>query len=235
MLNLITLAGPLALSFDKKVAFYKNWRYLFPAIAFMMVLFISWDAIFASIGVWSFNEQYILGFKIFNLPIEEWLFFITVPYACVFVYECLNYYFPNKFFERKARLITLFLFIFCLIVYFFYANKLYTGITALFAAFGLFIHLLFLRKNKYMGNFYRAFVVCIIPMLIVDGILTSKPIIIYNEMEKSPFRIGQIPWEDFLYNLLMLLMVIGFYENLKRKRIVNTNNPSTIVEKKGEL
>ncbi len=186
----------------------------------MCLLFITWDAAFSYIGVWSFNENYTLGINILWLPIEEWLFFITVPFACVFIYECLNTYFPNEFFNKRARLLNLILFILCLITYFTFPGKLYTAITALFTGFALLIHLLFLRKNKYMGNFYRAYLVAIIPMLVVNGLLTSKPVVIYNELEKTSFRIGSIPWEDFLYNLLMFLMVVGFYEMLKRKKAV---------------
>lgn len=219
ILNLLTLAGPLALSFDKKVAFYKHWKYLFPAILYMMLLFIPWDIAFTYFNVWHFNPAYLTGFYVFNLPIEEWLFFITVPYACVFVYTCLNLYFPHDYFKKRARLVTLLLFIAAVCVYIINVHKIYTAYTAIITAFALLIHLLFLRKNRYMGNFYRAFLVCIIPMLIIDGVLTSKPIIIYNELEKTSFRIGSIPWEDFLYNLLMLLMVVGFYEFLKRKPI----------------
>lgn len=217
ILNLCTIAGPLALSFDKKVAFYKNWKYLFPAIFYMMLLFIPWDIGFTYFDVWHFNPDYVLGFYIFDLPIEEWLFFITVPYACVFIYTCLNIYFPHDYFKKRARLVTLVLFITAIALYVFNTAKLYTAYTAILTAFAMLIHLLFLSRNKYMGNFYRAFLVCLAPMFVIDGILTYKPIIIYNEIEKTPFRIGSIPWEDFLYNLLMLLMVVGFYEFLKRK------------------
>ena len=62
-----SLAGPLALSFDKKVAFYKNWKYLFPAMVIPALLYIAWDIYFTSKGVWSFNDRYITGIKLVNL------------------------------------------------------------------------------------------------------------------------------------------------------------------------
>ena len=58
----------------------------------MMLLFIPWDIWFTDIGVWWFRDDYITGWKIFLLPIEEWLFFIVVPYACIFIYEVLIYF-----------------------------------------------------------------------------------------------------------------------------------------------
>ena len=85
----VALAGPLALSFDKRVAFYKKWKQLFTAMLFPAFLYIIWDIYFTANGVWSFNENYVCGIKLFNLPIEEVLFFFVVPYCCVFIYECI--------------------------------------------------------------------------------------------------------------------------------------------------
>ncbi|HQY12037.1 MAG TPA: lycopene cyclase domain-containing protein, partial [Ferruginibacter sp.] len=87
-----SFTGPLALSFDKKVAFYKNWKYLFPAMLFPALLYIAWDMYFTTKGVWSFNEAYITGINIINLPLEEVLFFLIVPYCCVFIYACIRSY-----------------------------------------------------------------------------------------------------------------------------------------------
>ena len=90
-----SLVGPLLLSFDKKVAFYKKWKYLFPAMVIPALLYITWDIYFTAKGIWSFNENYITGIKLSNLPVEEVLFFFVVPYCCVFIYECLRSYFPH--------------------------------------------------------------------------------------------------------------------------------------------
>src|ERR1017187_1219286 len=90
-----SLTGPLTLSFDKKVAFYKKWKYLFPAMIIPALFYIAWDIFFTSEGVWYFNEKYITGIKIVNLPLEEVLFFLMVPYCCVFIYECIRCYFPG--------------------------------------------------------------------------------------------------------------------------------------------
>lgn len=217
LINFLTIIGPLALSFDKKVAFYKNWRYLFPAIGLMACVFIPWDILFTEIEVWGFNPNYISGIHLFSLPLGEALFFLTVPYACVFVYECLNIYFPNRFLIKKPLNFIIILIIFCIVIYVMYNDKLYTGYTALIALLILFIQLLRSSNSRFLGNFYRAFFVCIIPMLLIDGLLTGMPIVEYNALERSAFRLGPIPWEDFLYQFIMIYMVIGFYAYFKRK------------------
>jgi lycopene cyclase domain-containing protein len=100
-----SIAGPLALSFDKKVAFYKQWKYLFPAMLLPAAFYIAWDIFFTSKGVWSFNENYITGIKLSNLPIEEVLFFFIVPYCCLFIYECIRAYFPVLRDKKSADMI----------------------------------------------------------------------------------------------------------------------------------
>ena len=91
----VSIAGPLLLSFDKKVAYYRKWKYLFPALLFPALFFLVWDELKTRAGVWSFNDAYIIGVKLFSLPLEEVLFFLVVPFCCVFIYECIISYFPD--------------------------------------------------------------------------------------------------------------------------------------------
>ena len=69
-LDILSVIFPFLLSFDKKVAFYKTWKYLFPAMFIVGLFFIVWDMLFTAKGVWGFNPAYISGIHIFNLPIE---------------------------------------------------------------------------------------------------------------------------------------------------------------------
>lgn len=94
-INILTLAGPLALSFDKKVAFYKHWKALFPALLLVGTAFLIWDEYFTQHGIWGFNPSYLSGIYLGHLPLEEILFFFTVPYACVFIFACIEAYFPK--------------------------------------------------------------------------------------------------------------------------------------------
>lgn len=55
-------------------------------------IFIIWDVYFTKRGVWDFNRKYLIGLDIFGLPIEEILFFVCIPYACIFTYKSLKYF-----------------------------------------------------------------------------------------------------------------------------------------------
>jgi lycopene cyclase domain-containing protein len=222
LLNLGTFIFPFALSFDKKVAFYKKWKYLTPAILFVAALFLVWDFLFTDIGIWSFNDEYITGIKFFGLPIEEILFFFTVPYACVFVYECIITYFPKDYLKKYAVAITITIMAGDAVLLFFNYDKLYTASTL--AVLGAYMmQLLVITRAQWLGRFYLGYLVSIIPFLIVNGVLTAMPVVIYNNSENLNIRLGTIPVEDMLYMMLLLLMNIGIYERLQ-KRFVRTLN-----------
>ena len=142
-----SLVGPLALSFDKKVGFYKNWKHVFLAMVLPALFYIIWDVYFTAIDVWQFNSTYIIGTKFLGLPIEEWLFFIVVPYCCTFIYECIRCYFPklqnNKNADVLLKVLAVALFIIGVIFY----SKIYTAYT--FILLAVFIAIIYLFKNYF--------------------------------------------------------------------------------------
>ncbi len=214
-----SLAGPLALSFDKKVAFYKNWKYVFPALVIPASFYIIWDIYFTSKGVWHFNENYITGVKWYGLPVEEILFFLLVPYCCVFIYECIRCYFPHLKNNKMADIILIILATLLLVTGIFYHDKYYTASTFIFT--GIFIMLVYLFRNYFKNfdafSFLVSYAVCLVPFLIVNGFLTAIPVVLYNDAENLGLRIYTIPFEDAFYGMLLILMNIVFYEKLKHR------------------
>lgn len=215
-----SLLGPLLLSFDKKVAFYKKWKFLFPAMIIPSLLYIIWDIYFTSIGVWSFHENYITGIKVFNLPLEEILFFFIVPYCCVFVYECIRCYFPrlknNKQADAFLWILAAILFITGIVFY----NRLYTSWTFFFTA--LAIAMLYLFRSFFKSfdalPFLAAYAVCLIPFLVVNGFLTAIPVVLYNNAENLHVRIYTIPFEDIFYGMLLMMLIVAGYEKLMQRK-----------------
>ena len=220
-LNIGTVLFPFILSFDKKVAFYKNFKFLFPSILITGIFFLIWDQWFTDMNVWGFNTLHLTGYFIGDIPIEEVMFFVTVPYACLFIYECLIAYIGrSEVFEKLYRWFTLLAFGITVSMLYWFNDRLYTGITCLILSFMLGTHLVII-KRRYMSWFFFAFAISIIPMFIVNGILTAKPVVVYNNLETMNIRIGTIPVEDFFYNMTLLLMNIGLYEWFKRLGLRN--------------
>ena len=216
ILDIFSILFTFLLSFDKKVAFYKSWRYLFPSILITGLFFIIWDVIFTERGVWSFNPNYISGFYILNLPIEEVLFFFCVPYSCVFIYAVLCSYIKYDIIKHP-QLVSgiLAVFTFALSVCFY--DKLYTLVNAGICCI-LIIITAYIYKFTHLGKFYLAYLVSLIPFLICNGILTSLPIVIYNNNENMSFRIFTIPFEDLFYCLSLLLSNVVFMEHFKKAK-----------------
>ena len=209
------------LSFDKKVAFYKKWKYLFSAMMLPASLYIVWDFYFTAKGVWWFNENYITGIKILNLPVEEVLFFFVVPYCCVFIYECIKTYFPNVKSKHSADVVLMLLGLLLWLTGIIFYNKYYTGWT--FISNAVFIAIIYLFR-KYFKTFDAtifliAYSVMLVPFLIVNGFLTAIPVVLYNNAENLGLRIYTIPFEDMFYGMLLILMTIVVYENLKQKEL----------------
>ena len=220
-LNIATVFFPVILSFDKKVNYYGKWRFALPAMLFTAIFFIFWDSLFTGWEVWHFNPDYLTGYYFLNLPLEEWLFFFTIPFALIFIYEVVKHYFAAKKFNRPARILLLIIAGASFLMAAIFFQKAYT-----FTVFGfLGIFLIYVSLGgvlKTYGAFLIAFLISLIPFYIVNGILTSLPVVIYNKQEILQLYVGTIPVEDHFYNLLLMGMNVVIYESLRefnRKRI----------------
>lgn len=221
LINILTIFFPIVLSFDKRVAFYKRWKFIWPGMLITGVLFLFWDILFTIHGVWSFNDRYIIGVRIMDLPIEEIMFFLTVPFACIFIYECLNYYVKWQLPIGITKSISVILIILSAILTVVYHNHWYTVIT-----FGLLLVILiifqFVLKSKWLGRFWLAYIVSLLPFYIVNGILTAVPIVLYNNQQNLGIRVGTIPLEDHFYSMALLVMNVGFFEYFKHRQTRTT-------------
>lgn len=216
LINFLTILFPVCLSFDRRVAFYKSWKYLLPAMLLTGVIFLFWDVLFTVRQVWSFNPNYITGITLFRLPVEEVLFFLTVPFACIFIYACLNYYVKWQPPKLAAALLSGLLMGLSVVLLILYHDRIYTLVTfALLLV--ILIYLQLLAKAPWLGRFYMAYLVSLIPFYIVNGILTAIPIVMYNNRENMAIRVGTIPFEDHFYSLALLLMNAALFEYFKRR------------------
>jgi lycopene cyclase domain-containing protein len=217
ILNIGSFAIPFAFSFGSKVSFYKKWKFLIPTIAIVGSCFIGWDYIFAKSGIWEFNDQYILGIHVLNLPVEECLFFFFIPYSSVFIYEALKYYYPKHLKKNYGSKVALLVAIMMIITATLNTNRLYTAVTFSLLAVLLLIVVYIIRAN-YLSHFFFSYLVTLIPFSIVNGFLTAMPVVIYNNSENLDLQIGSIPVEDFFYWMLLLLSNIVLFEYFQTNR-----------------
>ncbi len=227
LVNLFTVIVPFIFSFHPKLKFYKKFKLFYLANIFIAVLFICWDVLFTKIRVWGFNPDYVLGIYFLNLPIEEILFFICIPFACVFTYHCLNIFFKLQWSAKIENIFVLCFSLLLLFVGILFHSKLYTSTT--FISLGILLLVLkYGFKIKWLAKLVLIYPVLLIPFFIVNGILTGTglqhPIVWYSDSENIGIRLLTIPIEDIFYGFELILLNIFLFEYFK-----NRNNNSKII------
>ncbi len=220
IIDLASVIVPFLFSFHPKIQFYKKWKALFPALLVSFLIFIPWDIVFTQIGIWGFNSDYLIGINFFNLPFEEALFFICIPYACVFSYYCFNKFMKTDHFYKVENKVSIFLVLFLLILSALNYNRLYTSVT--FTALALLILFLkFVLKINWLHKFYFSYCILLIPFFIVNGLLTGaatvEPVVRYNNNQNLGIRMLTIPFEDIFYGMFLLLLTVSVYEYFSKK------------------
>jgi len=88
---LFTIIGSFWLEIVLKVGVLRRVKRLFLSIAPVAILFLIWDAYAISQGHWYFDSNQILGvIGPFDIPLEEFLFFIFIPIASVMTIEAVR-------------------------------------------------------------------------------------------------------------------------------------------------
>jgi len=221
IIDLASLSFPLLFSFHPSIKFYKEWKPLFLSIVITAFFFIIWDEWFTRINVWSFNHHYVTGIYLGHLPLEELMFFILIPYCLMFMYHCSARYFVEPKKESK-NLKRISLIIALVILGIGIVNKLkwYTSFT--FTITGTVLLVLpytdFGRRVNWK-RFAIVYLLGLLPFFIVNGLLTSIPIVLYNNQENLSLRISTIPVEDLVYNLLLFTGNVTLYEYFRKTKI----------------
>ena len=221
LLHLVSFLPVFLLSFDRKVHYYMRWKAMAIPVLVVACFFIAWDVVFTHWKVWGFNDQYLSGWHLLGLPWEEWLFFFTIPFASIFIYECLRAYLPLSFLPLREKWISIGLIVLFSGMAIAFYSRIYTSVTCLLTAAFLIWHLLY-EDGSWRPRFYLAFLLTMIPFQIIDGILTGgfteQPVVLYNPQDFSGWRIVSIPVEDAIYGLLLLMAIVTLYERRRSRQ-----------------
>jgi lycopene cyclase domain-containing protein len=219
-LNIASFFVPFLYSFESRMKYIKRWKAVFTSIAITAIFFIVWDIIFTKIGVWSFNPRYHSGIEFFDLPIEEWLFFICIPYASLFIHFAFHYFFPKvSLSDKTVRVMYLILMFVLLPTIALHYDKWYTVVNYSFLV--LVLTYTVLKVPNILNTFFLTFLIILVPFSIVNGILTGsfidEPVVSYNNAENLGIRLGTIPIEDIGYAFSMLLMSLVLIKKIEKK------------------
>jgi len=164
---------------------------------------------------WTFNSKYILGLHLGNLPIEEILFFFTVPFSCLFLW--VNW--KQKFKQKNNKIYSLIPYILLTLsllgtLYFLYFGKYYTA--SVFCMVILVILIDIYLKVKLLAHGFFLVYLCVINIftLVFNFYLTARPIVLYDARYKIELMVFTIPIEDFIFGLALITLVSILYEKL---------------------
>ncbi len=214
LINLAVILGPIFMSCEKKLHFVDKWKTTIIPISLNAILFLIWDYLFIQQGVWGFNPDYIIGINILNIPIEEILFFITIPFAGLFVYEVVRFY-DKKLPVKISKIIIIVVSMLIGVIAILNPIKLYT-----YYALGLcaIINLLMIISKAEHNYYLTSYIIILIPFLIVNGILTAIPIVEYNDIYNLGIRIGTIPLEDIFFGMTLNFLNFRIYDLIRQKK-----------------
>lgn len=217
-INLAILFLPLAISFERKrINYQSRMKSVVLSIVSVGTAFVAWDVLATHFGHWSFNPNYLVGIRLLGLPIEEILFFVTVPFSCLFTYAALVYFLKDGTIRPmgKLQLIVGVAFISLSLLF---LNREYTflallsvGITILAAPK--------LADQIFSSKLYWYYVaVTFAFFLVFNFLLTSLPIVAYSSEAISGLRVTTIPIEDFMFNFSLLTLYLAVFLRLSRSR-----------------
>lgn len=211
--NIIVISGPLIFGSTKRFYFLNRIKEALVAVSVPLIPFLIWDSLVTG-RHWFFNDNYILGIYFFGLPLEEILFFITVPLACIFTWEMLNRFTKGNKLKFSFEVYYLPVVLLPITIYMTILGKEYTALASA-ALVIAFLYDKILGTNIFLLNNTPFYLLLIIFFTIIfNGYLTWRPIVTYDEQYQLGFRIFTIPIEDFLFGLSLILISTSTYVKL---------------------
>ncbi|HNX60628.1 MAG TPA: lycopene cyclase domain-containing protein [Spirochaetota bacterium] len=209
----LTILFPVLLSFERRVFYFSKWPAVFVSILPTATVFIIWDIIAVTRGHWNFSPGHVFGLKLFGLPFEEILFFFCIPFSCIFILECVSYFVkPRR--VNIPRFIFFSLAIAVVIAGILAWPREYTATVCI--ATGFFFAMCGTIHYRVVNevNFWISMLIILIPFAIVNGFLTAIPVVVYNPDHITGIRLGTIPIEDAVYNLVLIGSALMTYRSI---------------------
>lgn len=209
---LVVAVPPLLLSFWRPTYFADRMPAALRACVLGAAPFIVWDAAVTG-RHWWFDKRYTLGPQAFGLPIEELLFFLAVPLACLYAWEVLlrGWRARPRTGLHHGYVVSWSLVLPAVVLW--SVGLEYTALAlGSWAAVTVLDHALgtrMLEAPRYWG--FIAFVAT--ATLVFNGYLTARPVVHYDPAYQLDLRIFTIPVEDFLFGFSLMTAVTVVYQS----------------------
>jgi len=210
LIDIWIIIGPLLLSLNPRFRFDHHLKPLLFSIAVVGAIFIAWDSLVTWRGDWSFNTGFVYPIRCLNLPLEELLFFMVVPFSCLFLYRGLQKYLPPKPISYPTTYNYLLALFFIGLAWIWQA-RVYTALVMLAVGLLFILQATYFKKTFEQLSYWIWLGMVTGLFLIFNYYLTAGPIVIYNPEAILNLRLLTIPIEDLFYNYLLLTLYLDFY------------------------
>ena len=219
-INLVIFLPVLVLSFKTDIKPHKHVKGLLAGYFLVSLPFIIWDIWAVSQGHWAFNGQYITGVSLFGMPIEEYLFFVTVPFAMIYVWGVVKKFVADGSAMILVRL--LFLGLAAGSSVWLLISQWSNGYTR-FAAIAMLITVVVavLSRLAFTKRFWAFQLLLLGLFLIFNSVLTGLPIVTYGSDAIVGLRIGDIPIEDFYFNFAFINLFLLVFNRVDSPRLTS--------------
>lgn len=222
LVEFLTIIVCFVFSFHPKIRFDKHFSAFLKASVLVAIPFIVWDVLFTHYDVWWFNTDYTLGLTILGLPVEEWLFFICIPFSCVFTFFCLDKFLKLDWTIAFNNTLVFISVIVCVLIALLFYDKMYTFVTATITTLTL-MYLHFVANEEWIGKASLVYLILMLGFFPVNGVLTGtgleSAIVNYNPNEFLGIRLLTIPIEDAVYGYTQFLLIIFFFKRFQEKKL----------------
>jgi lycopene cyclase domain-containing protein len=215
----LVLSVPFLFSFWGRPKFYRRIPYVLAAFFSVGVIFLAWDVWATARGDWGFSHEYTAGIRLLGLPLEEILFFLMIPYSCLFIYENLVCYFADRRL-RIPRVLNALAVGACGITAIVFWGQNYTRTVMIFCGLFFLVTIFFDHDMLESFLFWAYMAITYFPFFAVNYLLTSPPIVWYDPRAIWGLRITTIPLEDFFYSFTMLSFYTLVYRIFRKKTSV---------------
>jgi hypothetical protein len=172
---------------------------------------------FTDSGLLGFNSPFNSQLLVAGIPVEQVLLCLIFPYLFLVIYYTLNARYPLIKADKYSLSISNLLMGLCIAMIFFAYTKMYAVST-----FGLLLFTLFFLEYRnsirFMLPFYRAYVVALIPFLIIFVSLHAMGAYTYVMQHTIALKIAYIPFEMYFYFLCSSLITLAVCQIKKHKR-----------------
>lgn len=224
LINFCTVIICFVFSFHKKINFAAHFTSFLKASLIVAIPFIIWDMWFTHQGVWWFDHRYTINIALNNLPLEEVLFFICIPFACVFTYFTLTKFINWDWTEKYNVAFMVTYGLSMIIILLKNITLQYTAWTSALNVLTMIIFLSYL-KPKWIFKSFLIYLILLPGFFLVNGILTGSglpsPIVNYNSDEFLNIRWWTIPIEDAAYGYLLIVWNIWWFHYFEGQNSTN--------------